>query len=195
MTEPQQPPDQVIGAPVGGDIDKELTQAKRGVGKVTIGLGVAVLVVAAFFGGIWVHSATASSNAPAAAGPNGRGNFPRGGGQGGGAPGTGQGGAPGGQGGQGGQGGAGGFGRGTIGTIDHIDGTTVYVKTQNGTVVKVNTTDQTKVDITQPGKVTDLKQGDNVIVQAQRGANGAGGTGGNNTEVTAQNITTRPANQ
>lgn len=183
MTEPQQPPDQVIGAPVGGDIDKELTQARRGVGKVTIGLGVAVLVVAAFFGGIWVHSATASSSTPAAAGPNGA--RPGGGGFRGG-----QGGAPGtgtpGQGGQGGQNG-GGFRGGTAGTIDHIDGTTVYVKMQNGTVVKVSTTDQTKVDVTQPGKLTDLKQGDNVIVQGQRGAD--------NTSVTAQNITTRPTNQ
>jgi hypothetical protein len=174
MTEPQQPPDQVIGAPVGGDIDKELTQARRGVGKITIGLGVAVLVVAAFFGGIWVHSATASSNTPAAAGPNGR---PGGGYRGG--PGTGQNGAPG-------TGQNGGFRGGTVGTIDHVDGTTVYVKTQNGTVVKVSTSDQTKVDVTQPGKVTDLKQGENVIVQGQRAADDS---------VTAQNITTRPANQ
>jgi hypothetical protein len=182
MTEPQQPPDQVIGAPVGDDIDKELTQAKRGVGKVTIGLGVAVLVVAAFFGGIWVHSATASSDTPAnAAGPNGR---PGGGLRGGqsGAPGTGQGG----QGGAPGTGQGGGFRGGTVGTIDHVDGTTVYVKMQNGTVVKVSTTDQTKVDVTQPGKLTDLKQGENVIVQGQRAADDS---------VTAQNITTRPANQ
>ncbi|TCO65239.1 hypothetical protein [Actinocrispum wychmicini] len=182
MTQPQQQPEQVIGTPVGGNIDQELTQAKRGVGKVTIGLGVAVLVVAAFFGGIWVHSATASSNTPAAAGPQG----PGGGGRngtgrpGGGVPGQG---GPGGQGGQGG----GGFRGGTAGTIDHIDGTTVYVKMQNGTVVKVSTTDSTKVELTQPGKLTDLKAGDGVLVQGQRGSE--------DNSVTAQAITTRPTNQ
>lgn len=174
MTQPQQQPEQVIGTPVGGNIDQELTQAKRGVGKVTIGLGIAVLVVAAFFGGTLVHSATASSNTPANPGAqNGnRPNFPGGG--------NGQG-RPGGQGGQGGAG----F-RGTAGTIDHIDGTTVYVKMQNGTVVKVSTTDSTKVDLTQPGKLTDLKAGDTVVVQGQRAEDQS---------VTAQNITTRPANQ
>jgi hypothetical protein len=179
--EPQQHPDQVIGAPVGGDIDQELTQAKRGVGKVTVGLGVAVLVVAAFFGGIWVHSATASSTpqTPVAAGA-GRG---AGGGAGGGAgrpPGaTGAPGAPG-------AGGAGGFRGGTAGTIDHIDGTTVYVKMQDGTVVKVATTTSTQVDVTQLGKLTDLKQGDTVLVQGQRAEDNS---------VTAQSITTRPTGQ
>jgi hypothetical protein len=176
--QPQQQPEQVIGTPVGGDIDQELTQAKRGVGKVTIGLGIAVLVVAAFFGGIWVHSATASST-PAATvnGANGQ----RNGGQGRVPGGTPPSGAPG----AGGQNG-GGFRGGTAGTIDHIDGTTVYVKMQNGTVVKVSTTDTTRVDITQPGKLADLKPGENIVVQGQRAEDSS---------VTAQSITTRPTGQ
>jgi uncharacterized protein DUF5666 len=172
MTEPHQQPEQVIASPVGGDIDQELTQAKRGVGKVTIGLGVAVLVVAAFFGGIWVHSATASSTpAPAAQGarPNG---------------GTGRGVPPSGVPGAG--GGAGGFRGGTVGTIDHIDGTTVYVKMQNGTVVKVTTTDTTKVEVSQPGKLTDLKPGATVAVQGQRAEDSS---------VAAQTITTQLTGQ
>jgi hypothetical protein len=181
MTEPQHP-DQLVNTPVGGDIDQELTQAKRGFGKVTIGLGIGVLVVAAFFGGIWVHSATASSNtaAPAAQNQRGQGRFPGGGGYngGGGAPPSGAPGAPG----QG--GGGGGFRGGTVGTIDRVDGTTVYVKMQNGTEVKVSTTDSTRVELTQPGKVADLKAGTSVVVQGSRAEDNS---------VSAQSITTRPA--
>ncbi|MEV4317728.1 hypothetical protein [Actinocrispum sp. NPDC049592] len=177
MTEPQHP-DHVIGTPVGGDIDQELKQAKRGYGKVTIGLGIGVLVVAAFFGGVWVHSATASSNSntPAAAGG------PRNGGRFGGGGYPGNGGAP--PSGAPGQGG-GGFRGGTAGTIDRVEGNTVYVKMQNGTEVKVTTTDSTRVELTQPGKLSDLKAGTSVVVQGQRG--------GEDNSVTAQAITTRPA--
>jgi hypothetical protein len=179
MTEqqPRQEPEQVISEPVGGDIDKELGQAKRGVGKVTIGLGVGVLVVAAFFGGVWVHSATASSSTPAVVqGPRGGGN---GGGRfGGGYPGGGT--PPSGANVPGG----GGFRGGTAGTIDRVEGNTVYVKMQDGTEVKVSTSDSTRVEVTQPGKVADLKAGTPVVVQGQRGEDNS---------VQAQSITTRPA--
>src|SRR5690349_14896896 len=122
-------PEQVISTPVGNeDLTEELARAKRGVGKLTIGLGLAVLVAVAFVAGMWTHSAFAGSGGSGqTAGRAGYAGGARAGGQGQG--GTGQGGA-----------GQGGFGRGgTVGTVDHVDGNTVYVKTQDGTVVKVST--------------------------------------------------------
>lgn len=173
MSEPQNPgpqpvPEQILDRPVViGDFNAELKKSKRGIGKVTLGLGAAVLLVASFFGGIATHAAIAK---PAAASANqqnpARGNrqFPGGtGGQNGQTPGQGQGGA-----------------RGTAGTVDHVDGTDVYVKTQDGRTVKVSTSDSTRIRISQDGKVADLKAGSTVIVQ--------GSTGGDGT-VTAQTIT------
>jgi hypothetical protein len=174
MTEQQ--PEQVISTPVGaGNLDQELTQAKRGLGKVTIGLGIGVLVLVAFFGGVWVHSATAgTSTAPAAqAARPGGGAGGYGGRLGGGTPPSGAPGAPGGGGGRG----------GTAGTISRVEGNTVYVKLQDGTEVKVSTTDQTKVDVTQPGKLADLTPGSSVVVQGQRAEDNS---------VQAQTITKRP---
>jgi hypothetical protein len=161
---PQGQPDQILDRPiVMGDLDAELKQNKRSVGKVTIGLVAAVLLVGAFFGGVATHAALAKPAATTqnnAAPGNGR-QFP-GGGQ-----------FPGGTGqGNNGQGPGAGFRGGTAGTIDHIDGTTVYVKTQNGSVVKVSTTDSTQVRLTQQGKVADLKPGETVIVQGDTGTDG-----------------------
>ncbi len=141
---------------------QELKDAKGGIGKPTIVLSAAVLVVAAFFGGVWANKSFGSP-APAAAPPS----------QGGGLRGNGGNGANG-----------GGFGgRGTAGTIDHVDGTTVYVKTNNGTVVKVSTSDSTKVLLTKPGALTDLTAGTTVTVQGQADSSGT---------VSAQTITQRP---
>jgi Domain of unknown function (DUF5666) len=175
MTE-EQKPEEVVARPVGGDIDQELGQAKRGFGKATIGLGAGVLVVAAFFGGVWVHSATAGSNStPVAQTPRGNGGGRFGGGYpGGGTPPSGAN-AP---------GGVGGGLRGTAGTIDRVEGNTVYVKMPNGTEVKVSTTDSTRVEVSQEGKLTDLKPGTSVVVQGQRSEDNA---------VQAQTITTRPS--
>jgi hypothetical protein len=163
---PQPPPEQVLAQPVViGDLNAELKQNKRGVNKVTLGLIGAVLLVASFFGGIATHAALAkpATQNPAASGnrPFGNGQFP--GGNGTGRNGTGNG---------TGANGNGGF-RGTAGTIDHVDGTDVYVKTQDGRTVKVTTTDSTQVRITQQGKVTDLKQGQTVIVQGTTGTDGS----------------------
>lgn len=160
---PQGQPDQILDRPiVMGDLDTELKQNKRSVGKATIGLVAAVLLVGAFFGGVATHAAlakpaTTTNNATPGNG-NGR-QFP-GGGQ-----------FPGGQGNNG-QTPGGGFRGGTAGTIDHIDGTTVYVKTQNGSIVKVSTTDSTQVRITQQGKLSDLKPGETVLVQGNTGTDG-----------------------
>jgi hypothetical protein len=173
MTEPQNPgpqpvPEQILDRPVVmGDFNQELKKSKRGFGKVTLGLGAAVLLVASFFGGVATHAAiakpaAASSNQNQARG-NGNRQFPGGGGTGGGQNGQGTPGA-----------------RGTVGTVDHVDGTDVYVKTQDGKTVKVSTSDTTRIRITQDGKVADLKAGSNVIVQGTTGSDGT---------VTAQTIT------
>jgi hypothetical protein len=176
MTSPEpQNPEHVISTPVDGNLDQELTQAKRGLSKVTIGLGVVVLALVAFFGGVWTHSAIAGSSTTAAATPQrpggGTGGFR-----------TGPGGAPG-YGGTG-QGGGGNFRAGTAGTVDRVEGTTIYVKMPDGSEVKVSTTDTTKVETTVEGKLSDLTPGSAVVVQGPRTEDGS---------VSAQTITKRPA--
>lgn len=160
-------PEQILDRPVGGDdLTTELKQTKRSVSKLTVGLGAAVLLVAAFFGGVATHAAVADSPQPAAQ----PGNRPFGG-------------QFGGQG-QGGQGGQAGGARGTIGTIDRIEGSDVYVKTLDGRTVKVSTSDTTTVRVSQDGALSDLKAGETVAVQGSTGSDGT---------VTAQTITQQPA--
>ncbi|SRR6266545_7217527 len=167
MSEPQNPapqPEQILDRPVVmGDFNAELKKTKRGFGKVTLGLGAAVLLVAAFFGGVATHAAiakpaAASSSQQNPARGNGNRQFPGAGGQNGQNPAA----------------------RGTAGTIDHVDGADVYVKTQDGRTVKVSTSDTTRIRITQDGKLADLKAGSQVVVQGSTGSDGT---------VTAQTIT------
>ncbi|MCP2241285.1 hypothetical protein [Lentzea aerocolonigenes] len=156
-----------LDQPLEDDLTTELKERKRGVGKTTMILGVAVLAIVAFVGGVFVQKSFGSTQTPTrqnAAGrqfngtpPSGQ-NRPNGGNFG---------------------------GRGTTGTIDHVDGTTVYVKTPNGQIVKVSTSDTTKVQITSEGKLSDLKAGQQVVVQGQAGQDGT---------VTGQTITQRPSN-
>jgi hypothetical protein len=166
-------PEQVLAQPLPNQ-DLDLGEQKTGVSKVTLGLGIGVLVLAAFGGGVWTHSAFGSTTTSASTPAAGR---PGGGGFRGGANGqTPPSGVPGNR--------AGGFGRGTIGTVDHVDGTTIYVKTQDGTVVKVSTSDTTKVELSKQGAVADLAAGNQVVVQ---------GTAGDDGTVAAQTVTQRPA--
>jgi hypothetical protein len=153
-----------LDQPLESDISAELKERKTGFGKSTIILGVAVLAIVAFVGGVFVQKSFGSTQTPTrqnAAGRQFNGTPPSGAQQ-----------RP-----------NGGFGRGTIGTIDHVEGTTVYVKTQNGQIVKVSTSDSTKVEITSEGKLGDLKAGQQVVVQGQAGEDGT---------VTGQTITQRP---
>lgn len=170
-----------MNQPVGGDIDKELRAAGKGVSKVTIGLAVAVLVALAFGGGALVHKALASPATAAPAAGQGRGGG-YGGPGGGGFPGGGYGGQ--GVPGQGGQGVPGQGRGGTVGTVDHVEGSTVYVKTQDGKLVKVSTSDSTTVDLVTKGALTDLAAGDPVVVQGQQAEDGS---------VTARALTRRQA--
>ncbi len=60
----------------------------------------------------------------------------------------------------------------------------MYVKTAQGTDVKVSTSDSTTVGVTQQGKLSDLKPGSTVVVQGQAGDDGT---------VAAQAITQQAA--
>ncbi|MFD8497148.1 hypothetical protein [Amycolatopsis sp. NPDC059657] len=162
MTQPT--PEEIVASPaVAGDLDKEMKAVAKPFGKVTLILGGILVIAVAFGGGAWTHSALAGSSTPTRGGAQAR---PSGQAQ-----------APGGR--------QGGFGRGgTAGTVERVDGSTVYVKTAQGTEVAVSTSDSTTVNVTQPGKLTDLKAGVTVLVQGQAGADG---------KVTAQSITQQPA--
>lgn len=158
-----------LDQPLENDITAELKERKSGIGKTTMILGVAVLAIVAFVGGVLVQKSFGATQTPNRQNAAGR-QFP---GRDGSTPPSGSNRPNGGN-----------FGRGTAGTIDHVDGTTVYVKTQNGQIVKVSTSDSTKVQITSDGKLTDLKAGQQVVVQGQAGSDGT---------VTGQTITQRPA--
>jgi hypothetical protein len=117
---------------------------------------VAIVVLAiGLAGGAGLHAAFASGNGGGnpQAGPGGYG---RGAGQGG--YGQGQGGA-----GQGRPGGGAGGGGGTVGTIVSADSSQLVVKTQTGNVT-VKLTGTTAIEINAKGTVSDLKTGEQVVV-------------------------------
>lgn len=161
-------PEQLVADPaIGGDLHAEMRRAATPFSRPTLVLAGLVVLAIAFGAGAWTHSAFGSSS-PSSSSSSSR----QGGGQ-----------QAGGNGQQGG-GFRGAGGRGTAGTVDHVDGTTVYLKTAQGTVVKVSTSDATTVGVTQPGKLSDLKPGATVVVQGQTGDDGS---------VTAQAITQQAA--
>ena len=161
--------EEIVASPaVEGDLNAEMRRAAKPFSRTTLVLAGLVVLAIAFGGGAWTHAAfgsSSSSSTPAR---------PSGAAQGGQQGGTGQ------------QGGGfrGAGGRGTTGTVDHVDGTTVYLKTAQGQDVKVSTSDSTTVGITQQGKLADLKPGATVVVQGQAGEDGT---------VTAQAITQQAA--
>jgi hypothetical protein len=172
MSDPTPTAEEIVASPANaGDLDQEMKQVAQPFGKLTLWLGAIVVLAVAFGGGAWTHSAlagTSTSAAPArAAGQAGQAGQAQGG-----QPGTGR------------QGAGGGLGRGTTGTIDRVDGTTVYVKTQQGAEVAVSTSDTTTVSVAAPGTVADLKPGSTIVVQGATGQDG---------KVTAQSITQSPA--
>jgi hypothetical protein len=160
----------IVASPaVDGDLNAEMRRAAKPFSRTTLVLAGLVVLAIAFGGGAWTHAAFGSSSPSTPARQAGTG-----GAQARAQGGTGQ------TGGTGQQGGGFRGGRGTAGTVDHVDGTTVYVKTAQGTDVKVSTSDSTTVGVTQPGKLSDLKPGATVVVQGQAGDDGT---------VTAQAIT------
>jgi hypothetical protein len=160
--------EQIVASPaVDGDLNAEMRRAAKPFSRTTLVLAGLVAFAIAFGGGAWTHAAFGSATPARPSGTAGGGQARAQGG-------TGQ------PGGTGQQGGGLRGGRGTTGTVDHVDGTTVYVKTAQGADVKVSTSDSTTVGVTQQGKLSDLKPGATVVVQGQAGSDGT---------VTAQAIT------
>jgi hypothetical protein len=139
----------------------------------TLTLCVAVIAAAGFFGGAEVgkHDGGSGSSglaafrgaaASAAAGRTGTGRTGTGF-TGFGAGGTGAGGA-----------GAGGAAAGgaTVGTIKLVDGNTVYVETEAGSIVQVAVSAGTKITVSSSGTVKDLQPGQTVIVAGAKSASG-----------------------
>jgi hypothetical protein len=157
-------PEQIVASPAAtGDLEQEMKRVAQPFGKLTITLGVLVVLALAFGGGAWTHAALAGTSTSSPLPTSPRAAAPAGGTQGSGTARQ---------------------GRGTTGTVDRVNGTTIYVKTAQGNEVMVSTSDSTRVSLAQPGTVGDLKPGAGVVVQ--------GATGGDGT-VTAQSVTVQPA--
>lgn len=168
-TTPPPNAEEIVASPaVEGDLNAEMRRAAKPFSRTTLVLAGLVVLAIAFGGGAWTHAAFGSSSTSTPTRPTG----------------AAQGGQQGGTGQQGGGFRGAGGGRGTTGTVDHVDGTTVYVKTAQGQDVKVSTSDSTTVGVTQQGKLSDLKPGSTVVVQGQAGEDGT---------VTAQAITQQAA--
>ncbi|BCJ46720.1 hypothetical protein GCM10010168_37580 [Actinoplanes ianthinogenes] len=161
---------------------KELAAAapKKWWNKGTIGLGVGLLLMGGFLGGVhsqkqWGTSTAATSGFPGG-GTRGSGNFP-GGLSASGFPGFGQ----------GAQGGTGttaatAASAGTTGKVKLVNGKTIYVETADGTVVTVKTDGRTTVATAKKGKLSDVKAGDSVTVEGETGTDGS---------VTATSVTSQ----
>ncbi|NUW39260.1 DUF5666 domain-containing protein [Nonomuraea rhodomycinica] len=179
MAERDNPLDSSLdSSPFRDDLREELAvQPRKGPSRVTLALGAGVALVAGVLIGIQAHKTLGGDAAPAAAAAGGRqfGDASQGYGQRmGGMPGNGMpgyGGQPGGQpgGGQPGQR----MGGGTVGTVEKVEDGKVYLKAMDGSTVTVTTTGSTTVQISQPGKVSDLATGSTVVVRGQKAADGS----------------------
>ncbi|MFC4008700.1 hypothetical protein ACFOY2_15825 [Nonomuraea purpurea] len=162
---------QLDSSPYPDDLREELAvQPRQGASKLTLTLAAGVVLVAGIIIGIQAANLSAP---PAAAGPMGGGFAQRQGGQG--QP---QGQSPGQPFGQRGAGQR--MGGGTVGTVEKVEDGKVYLKTMNGETVTVTTDDKTTVQVSKPGKVSDLKSGTTVVVRGRPGDDGS---------VTAASIT------
>jgi hypothetical protein len=159
-------------SPFEGDLDEELAAGPKGGGLsgLTLYLGAGLILLAGFVGGIQAHKLWGGNDSSASAGPMAGGARAQGGQ-----------GSQGGQGGQPGQGGgfarpgggsaAGGAGNLTLGTVQKIDGKMIYLQTANS-VVKVQTSGSTTVQVTKSGSLGDLKSGSTVVVRGTAGQDG-----------------------
>ncbi|NJP88057.1 hypothetical protein HCN51_01055 [Nonomuraea sp. FMUSA5-5] len=166
--------DKLDSSPFRDDLREELAvQPAKGTSKVTLALAAGVVLVAGILIGIQAESWFGAADAPpqAAGAAQQRGTGAMGGyGQRGQFPGGAQ--QPGGQQQPGGGGGQR-MGGGTVGTVEKIEDGKVYVRTMDGATVTVTTTDRTTVQISKPGKVSDLETGTTIVVRGQQGADGA----------------------
>ncbi|MGZ8783482.1 MAG: hypothetical protein ACXWZB_08300, partial [Gaiellaceae bacterium] len=120
----------------------------------------ALIVVAAFAGGILAQKHWGGSSSGGFALPSG-GNLPSG------FPGATSGGAA-----PTGGGFGGGFGGGTRGTVSYVDGNVLYVSTGSGSVVKVRVPKGLSVDRTVKANASSIRPGETVVVEGTAGANG-----------------------
>ncbi|MFI6598342.1 hypothetical protein ACIBHX_18960 [Nonomuraea sp. NPDC050536] len=147
--------------------DLPVAPPRRGPSKLTLALAAAVVLVAGVLIGIQAQKAFGSSALPSTGAQRfGGQGFP------------GYGGQPSGYAGRsfGGQSSGGlrqGFGGGTVGTVEKISGEQVYLRTMDGSTVKVTTTGATTIEIARPGKLSDLKTGGTVVVRGQKAADGS----------------------
>jgi Domain of unknown function (DUF5666) len=159
-------------SPFEADLNEQLAadpRPRRRPPSVTVVLVAAVLIVGGFVGGVQADrhwGAKKSSSDPAAL----LSQLGRGGGAAGGTGGFGGFGG-GGLGGRAGGATAGAAGAGTSGTVKLVDGTTVYVQTPNG-IVRVKTTDSTKITIARKATAKALKAGSKVVVEGAAGQDG-----------------------
>jgi hypothetical protein len=172
--------DVLNSSPFEGDLAEQLEaepRPRRRLPSVTVLLGVAVLLVGGFVGGVQADRHWGASKSPDPAALINQFAARRGAQGGGGAFGGGQGGGQGagqaaGRGtGQGGAAARGGSGAGTTGTVKLVDGSTIYVQTANG-IVRVKTTGSTKVTIAKKSTAKALKAGSPVTVQGSAGQDG-----------------------
>lgn len=169
-------------APYVDDADDFLPPRRKRMGPLTVALLLMLVAALGVYGGVRLQKArgttsTAAAAATAAARGAGFRAFGAQGGTGGTAPAGGNS-----------QGGAAGAGAGaTIGTIKLVDGDTIYVTTQDGSIVKVKTTAaSTTITRSVTGTAADLQPGQTVVVQGAAGSDGTvaatrvteGGVGG-----------------
>jgi hypothetical protein len=133
---------------------EEASQRTAGMSRVTMGLAAGLLAVTCFGGGWYVGNQGGDDQptaAPQFSGPGGLNEgLPNGAQPGGRSPGD--------------------F---TSGTVDSIDGETITITTPDGRKVKVNTDDDTSVTVSEPGSVSDLAEGDTVVVTGDAGDDGS----------------------
>lgn len=156
---PAPDPDAPAAASVPSAPKKKLTRY------LTPALAVVAALVVGGVGGVFIGQSTAHAAPQRAGFGQGAGGFRGGEGFGGG-----QGGAGGGQGAPAGRPGAG--GAFTAGTITAVEGSTITLKLQDGSTVKVGTSAATKVTRTSTSSVSKLKSGDTVTVVGQKDASG-----------------------
>jgi hypothetical protein len=164
-----QDPEEILArAPEGAeDIADELAAPpRRKLPWLTLVLAAGVIAAGGFIGGVEVQKSQGGGSATApgvGAFRTGAGGFAAGG----------AGFARGGAGAGSGSGLAGGGGTDTVGTVKLVDGSTVYVSTADGNIVKVTTNGSTKVRIAKSAKVSDLQPGQQVTVAGTQDSSGS----------------------
>ncbi|MEU4156955.1 hypothetical protein [Actinoplanes sp. NPDC026670] len=163
-----------IDEPDRDGLSAELAAAapKKWWNKGTVGLGVAVLLMGGFLGGVQAQKQWGTSTTSAAGGfpsggmrgSGGGGNFPGG---------LSASGAPGGFGGQGSAGTTTAAAVGTTGKVKLVNGKTIYVETEDGTVVTVKTDGSTTVKTATKGKLADVKAGQSITVEGATADDGS----------------------